>query len=181
MSHVIMTVCTSPLGKGVTAIYFKQIILTVPFKPSCHLWWTSEYYAAVGNWYCITEFLRQHPALSVGYLCVFQVHPNSNDFNLMWTGSHLKPYILRSLQDFQKVNHFPRYDTDDTELKWYKNAATVFWVINISTEPFWAPQFRRCVCWLLLQSAFSLDRCPYEIWNESYCQAEGDLLLLCML
>lgn len=40
----------------------------------------------------------------------FQVHPNSNDFNLMWTGSHLKPYILRSLHDFQKVNHFPRYD-----------------------------------------------------------------------
>uniref|UniRef100_A0A672GK53 Tubulin--tyrosine ligase-like protein 5 n=1 Tax=Salarias fasciatus TaxID=181472 RepID=A0A672GK53_SALFA len=37
-----------------------------------------------------------------------EVHPNSNDFNLMWTGSHLKPYILRSLQDFQKVNHFPR-------------------------------------------------------------------------
>lgn len=40
---------------------------------------------------------------------LFQVHPNSNDFNLMWTGSHLKPYILRSLEDFQKVNHFPRY------------------------------------------------------------------------
>uniref|UniRef100_A0A673K8L8 Tubulin--tyrosine ligase-like protein 5 n=1 Tax=Sinocyclocheilus rhinocerous TaxID=307959 RepID=A0A673K8L8_9TELE len=37
-----------------------------------------------------------------------EVHPNSNDFNLMWTGSHLKPYLLRSLQDFQKVNHFPR-------------------------------------------------------------------------
>ncbi|MEQ2198746.1 Tubulin polyglutamylase ttll5, partial [Xenoophorus captivus] len=36
-----------------------------------------------------------------------EVHPNSNDFNLMWTGSHLKPYILRSLQEFQKVNHFP--------------------------------------------------------------------------
>uniref|UniRef100_A0A3P9HBD9 Uncharacterized protein n=1 Tax=Oryzias latipes TaxID=8090 RepID=A0A3P9HBD9_ORYLA len=38
-----------------------------------------------------------------------EVHPNSNDFNLMWTGSHLKPYVLRSLQDFQKVNHFPRW------------------------------------------------------------------------
>lgn len=37
-----------------------------------------------------------------------QVHPNSNDFNLMWSGSHLKPYMLRNLQDFQKVNHFPR-------------------------------------------------------------------------
>jgi tubulin polyglutamylase TTLL5 len=37
-----------------------------------------------------------------------EVHPNSSDFNLMWTGSHIKPFILRSLQDFQKVNHFPR-------------------------------------------------------------------------
>lgn len=27
----------------------------------------------------------------------------------MWSGSHLKPYMLRNLQDFQKVNHFPRY------------------------------------------------------------------------
>uniref|UniRef100_A0A3B5LYY5 Tubulin--tyrosine ligase-like protein 5 n=1 Tax=Xiphophorus couchianus TaxID=32473 RepID=A0A3B5LYY5_9TELE len=38
-----------------------------------------------------------------------EVHPNSNNFNLMWTGSHLKPYLLHSLQEFQKVNHFPRY------------------------------------------------------------------------
>ncbi|XP_077966117.1 tubulin polyglutamylase TTLL5-like isoform X3 [Styela clava] len=37
-----------------------------------------------------------------------EVHPNSPDFNLMWTGAHLKPFSLRTLQDFQKVNHFPR-------------------------------------------------------------------------
>uniref|UniRef100_H3BCN4 Tubulin--tyrosine ligase-like protein 5 n=1 Tax=Latimeria chalumnae TaxID=7897 RepID=H3BCN4_LATCH len=37
-----------------------------------------------------------------------EVHPNSNDFNLMWTGSHLKPHSLRTLFEFQKVNHFPR-------------------------------------------------------------------------
>lgn len=37
-----------------------------------------------------------------------EAHPNSNEFNIMWTGSHLKPYILRGLQEFQKVNHFPR-------------------------------------------------------------------------
>uniref|UniRef100_A0A673XL12 Uncharacterized protein n=1 Tax=Salmo trutta TaxID=8032 RepID=A0A673XL12_SALTR len=39
----------------------------------------------------------------------FEIQLNSNDFNLMWTWYHLKPYLLRSLQDFQKVNHFPRY------------------------------------------------------------------------
>lgn len=37
-----------------------------------------------------------------------EAHPNSSDFNLMWSGSHLKPYVLRGLQEFQKVNHFPR-------------------------------------------------------------------------
>lgn len=47
---------------------------------------------------------------------VSKVHQNSNDFNLMWTGSHLKPYILRSLQDFQKVNHFPRYSSQYSDV-----------------------------------------------------------------
>jgi tubulin polyglutamylase TTLL5 len=33
---------------------------------------------------------------------------DSSDFNILWTGIHLKPDILRSLQPYQKVNHFPR-------------------------------------------------------------------------
>lgn len=67
--------------------------------------------------------------LKSGLLSVFQVHPNSVDFNLMWTGSHLKPYVLRSLQDFQKVNHFPRYN------RVLKCMKVFFCVINIATEP----------------------------------------------
>ncbi|KAG8448959.1 hypothetical protein GDO86_015867 [Hymenochirus boettgeri] len=39
-----------------------------------------------------------------------EVNANSNDFNIMWTGSHIKPYILRNLASFQKVNHFPRQE-----------------------------------------------------------------------
>lgn len=49
----------------------------------------------------------------------------------MWTGSHLKPYILRSLQDFQKVNHFPRYSAQI-----YECVVAVFCVINITTALF---------------------------------------------
>jgi len=45
---------------------------------------------------------------SICMLFFSKVHPNSADFNLMWTGAHLKPFSLRSLQEFQKVNHFPR-------------------------------------------------------------------------
>ncbi|XP_025104519.1 tubulin polyglutamylase TTLL5-like isoform X3 [Pomacea canaliculata] len=37
-----------------------------------------------------------------------EVHPNSQDFNLMWTNAHLKPFTLRLLTEFQKINHFPR-------------------------------------------------------------------------
>ena len=56
---------------------------------------------------------------------VAEVHPHSSLFNLQWTGSGMKPFLLRSLGDFQKVcllhcmilfddghecqvNHFPR-------------------------------------------------------------------------
>jgi len=44
----------------------------------------------------------------LGVHCFREVHPNSSNFNLMWTGSHVKPHTLRGLQDFQKINHFPR-------------------------------------------------------------------------
>lgn len=33
----------------------------------------------------------------------------NQNFNLMWTGLHMKPDVLRSLTPYQRVNHFPRY------------------------------------------------------------------------
>ncbi|KAG8126344.1 hypothetical protein E2320_021434 [Naja naja] len=36
-----------------------------------------------------------------------EVHPSSNEYNLMWTGSHLKPYVLRTLTDIQKTFILP--------------------------------------------------------------------------
>ncbi|XP_042193802.1 tubulin polyglutamylase TTLL5 [Callorhinchus milii] len=50
-----------------------------------------------------------------------EVNPNSNDFNLMWTGTHLKPQHLRTLLDFQKVNHFPRSYELTRKDRLYKN------------------------------------------------------------
>lgn len=32
----------------------------------------------------------------------------NQNFNLLWTGSHMKPDILRNLLPYQRVNHFPR-------------------------------------------------------------------------
>ena len=40
---------------------------------------------------------------------VVQSVGSGNDFNVMWTGSHLKTYVLRTMLEFQKVNHFPRF------------------------------------------------------------------------
>ncbi len=37
-----------------------------------------------------------------------ETHPNSSEFNLIWSGNNLKTYSFRSLQENQKVNHFPR-------------------------------------------------------------------------
>ena len=37
-----------------------------------------------------------------------EVHPNSSDYNLVWTNSHLKPFTLRTMNEYQKINHFPR-------------------------------------------------------------------------
>lgn len=42
-------------------------------------------------------------------LHILQVHPNSADYNLVWSNSHLKPFTLRTMSEFQRINHFPRY------------------------------------------------------------------------
>ena len=34
--------------------------------------------------------------------------PAVTDFNILWTGVHPKPFVLRGLHDYQRVNHFPR-------------------------------------------------------------------------
>lgn len=57
----------------------------------------------------------------------------------MWTGSHLKPYVLRSLQDFQKVNHFPRYN------RGFKYRVCFHCFLCYKYR-----RMRQCVCWLSL-------------------------------
>ncbi|XP_017779689.1 PREDICTED: tubulin polyglutamylase TTLL5 isoform X2 [Nicrophorus vespilloides] len=46
---------------------------------------------------------------------------NSNDFNLLWTGAHPKPGVLRSLAPHQRVNHFPRSYELTRKDRLYKN------------------------------------------------------------
>lgn len=50
-----------------------------------------------------------------------EAHPNSSEFNIIWTGNNLKTYAFRSLQQNQKVNHFPRSCEITRKDRLYKN------------------------------------------------------------
>lgn len=43
------------------------------------------------------------------------------EFNLLWTGSHPKPGTFRSLQPYQRINHFPRSYELTRKDRLYKN------------------------------------------------------------
>ncbi|XP_075222024.1 tubulin polyglutamylase TTLL5-like [Lycorma delicatula] len=50
-----------------------------------------------------------------------EVSQDISDFNLLWTGIHPKPQILRALTSHQRVNHFPRSYELTRKDRLYKN------------------------------------------------------------
>lgn len=50
-----------------------------------------------------------------------EVHPSSSEFNILWTGGGMKPFTLRSLLPYQRVNHFPRSYEMTRKDRLYKN------------------------------------------------------------
>ncbi|PSN31902.1 hypothetical protein C0J52_21196 [Blattella germanica] len=50
-----------------------------------------------------------------------EVHPNIPDFNLLWTGIHPKPHLLKAMTPYQRVNHFPRSYELTRKDRLYKN------------------------------------------------------------
>ncbi|KAK2843603.1 hypothetical protein Q7C36_011818 [Tachysurus vachellii] len=106
-----------------------------------------------------------------------EVHPNSNDFNLMWTGSHLKAYLLRSLQDFQKVNHFPRSNELTRKDRLYKNIQRLqqahgFHNFHIVPQTFVLPAEYQDFC-----NAFSKDKGPWIIKPVASSRGRGIYLV----
>ncbi|XP_058254857.1 tubulin polyglutamylase TTLL5 [Hemibagrus wyckioides] len=106
-----------------------------------------------------------------------EVHPNSNDFNLMWTGSHLKPYLLRSLQDFQKVNHFPRSNELTRKDRLYKNIQRMqqahgFQNFHIVPQTFVLPAEYQD-----FRNAFSKDKGPWIIKPVASSRGRGIYLV----
>ncbi|XP_075359394.1 tubulin polyglutamylase TTLL5 isoform X1 [Mycteria americana] len=129
-----------------------------------------------------------------------EVHPNSSDYNLMWTGSHLKPYLLRSLTDIQKVNHFPRYsllfwDFRSYELtrkdRLYKNVSRMqlahgFKTFHILPQTFILPTEYQDFCntyskdrgpWIVKPVASSRGRGVYLINNPNQIVLEDNILV----
>ncbi|NXU10716.1 TTLL5 polyglutamylase, partial [Pardalotus punctatus] len=120
-----------------------------------------------------------------------EVHPNSSDYNLMWTGSHLKPYLLRSLTDIQKVNHFPRSYELTRKDRLYKNVCRMqlahgFKTFHILPQTFILPTEYQDFCstytkdrgpWIVKPVASSRGRGVYLINNPSQIIVEDNILV----
>ncbi|XP_052756672.1 tubulin polyglutamylase TTLL5 isoform X1 [Galleria mellonella] len=50
-----------------------------------------------------------------------EASPEAKEFNLLWSGLHPKPDVLRSLSPYQRVNHFPRSYELTRKDKLFKN------------------------------------------------------------
>ncbi|XP_035757846.1 tubulin polyglutamylase TTLL5 isoform X4 [Egretta garzetta] len=106
-----------------------------------------------------------------------EVHPNSSDYNLMWTGSHLKPYLLRSLTDIQKVNHFPRSYELTRKDRLYKNVSRMqlahgFKTFHILPQTFILPSEYQDFC-----NTYSKDRGPWIVKPVASSRGRGVYLI----
>ncbi|XP_049681308.1 tubulin polyglutamylase TTLL5 isoform X4 [Accipiter gentilis] len=120
-----------------------------------------------------------------------EVHPNSSNYNLMWTGSHLKPYLLRSLTDIQKVNHFPRSYELTRKDRLYKNVSRMqlahgFKTFHILPQTFILPTEYQDFCntyskdrgpWIVKPVASSRGRGVYLINNPNQIVLEDNILV----
>ncbi|KAM3853236.1 tubulin polyglutamylase TTLL5 [Vipera latastei] len=120
-----------------------------------------------------------------------EVHPSSNEYNLMWTGSHLKPYVLRTLTDIQKVNHFPRSYELTRKDRLYKNITRMqqiygFKTFHILPQTFILPAEYQEFCtsyskdrgpWIVKPVASSRGRGVYLINNPNQISLEENILV----
>ncbi|XP_032338302.1 tubulin polyglutamylase TTLL5 isoform X14 [Camelus ferus] len=120
-----------------------------------------------------------------------EVHPSSTDYNLMWTGSHLKPFLLRTLSEAQKVNHFPRSYELTRKDRLYKNIIRMqhthgFKAFHILPQTFLLPAEYAEFCnsyskdrgpWIVKPVASSRGRGVYLINNPNQISLEENILV----
>eukprot|EP00079_Xenopus_tropicalis_P037883 XP_017951654.1 PREDICTED: tubulin polyglutamylase TTLL5 isoform X4 [Xenopus tropicalis] len=106
-----------------------------------------------------------------------EVNANSNDFNIMWTGSHVKPHIMRSLTNFQKVNHFPRSYELTRKDRLYKNVQRMqqshgFKNFHLLPQTYLLPAEYQDFC-----TAFAKDRGPWIVKPVASSRGRGVYLI----
>ncbi|XP_021101825.1 tubulin polyglutamylase TTLL5 isoform X4 [Heterocephalus glaber] len=106
-----------------------------------------------------------------------EVHPSSTDYNLMWTGSHLKPFLLRTLSEAQKVNHFPRSYELTRKDRLYKNIVRMqhthgFKAFHILPQTFLLPAEYAEFC-----NSYSKDRGPWIVKPVASSRGRGVYLI----
>ncbi|KAI0229728.1 Tubulin polyglutamylase TTLL5 [Lamellibrachia satsuma] len=161
--------------------YAKRIPVIL-FRPQSMITgFTDHVGKAVGEKYHMTyKLVRTESRLIRGILSshgFHEVHPNSNNYNLMWTGSHLKPYILRGLQEFQKVNHFPRSYEITRKDRLYKNISRMqqikgFRQFDFIPQSFMVPSEFQDFC-----VAFMKDKGPWIVKPIASSRGRGIFLV----
>ncbi|KAM9294337.1 tubulin polyglutamylase TTLL5 [Gastrophryne carolinensis] len=106
-----------------------------------------------------------------------EVNANSNDFNLMWTGSHVKPHLLRNLASFQRVNHFPRSYELTRKDRLYKNVQRMQQThgmrnFNLLPQTYLLPGEYQEFC-----NVFSKDRGPWIVKPVASSRGRGVYLV----
>ncbi|GAB1609839.1 tubulin polyglutamylase TTLL5-like isoform X1 [Argonauta hians] len=92
-----------------------------------------------------------------------EVTTNHSDYNLLWTGGHLKPSTLRGMADFQKINHFPRSYELTRKDKLYKNVQRM-------------QQIKGCRNFNFVPMSFVIPS-EYEDFCCSFCKDRGPWII----
>lgn len=100
-----------------------------------------------------------------------------NEYNLMWTGTHLKPYLLRGMMPFQRVNHFPRSYELTRKDRLFKNVQRMqhvkgFKHFDFLPHSYVMPHEYQDFC-----SAFIIDKGPYIVKPIASSRGRGIFLI----
>ncbi|KAG8235258.1 hypothetical protein J437_LFUL014258, partial [Ladona fulva] len=109
-----------------------------------------------------------------------QVHPNIPDFNILWTGAHPKPHLLRTLAPYQRVNHFPRSYELTRKDRLYKNIEKMQMLKGIRHFDFIPQTFVMPGDYRELCSAHHRLRAPWIVKPVASSRGRGIFIVNCV-